>query len=74
MSSIILHNKDIEYYNQTFKYNKNFRIQEKYFLICRDCFWMASTLPRSLDYPRTCYKKSPICKNRVDNFLIPNRY
>ncbi len=74
MLSIILYNKDIEKYNHNFKYNKNFRLQKKYFLICEGCYWMASTLPCSLDYPKIHYKKCPICKNKVDNFQIPNLY
>jgi len=74
MLSIILDNKDIEKYNQNFNYNKKYPLQKKYFLICGGCFWMASTLPRSIYYPKVCYKKCPICKNNVDNFQIPNLY
>ena len=74
MLSIILDNKDIERYNQNFKYDNKFRLQKKYFLICEGCYWMASTLPSSLGYPMIRYKKCPICKNRVDNFQIPNLY
>jgi rubrerythrin len=74
MLSIILDNKDIEKNNQNFKYIKNSQLQKKYFLICGECFWMASTLPRSLNYPMIRYKKCPICKNKVDNFQIPNLY
>ena len=74
MLSIILDNKDIEKNNQNLKYENKYRLQKKYFLICEDCFWMASTLPRSLDFRLIRYKKCPICKNRVDNFQIPNLY
>jgi hypothetical protein len=74
MLSIILDNKDIEHYNKIFKHNINSRIQKKYFLICEGCYWMASTLPCSLDHPITHYKKCPICKNKLDNFQIPNLY
>ena len=74
MLSIILDNKDIEKNNQNFKYIKNSQLQKKYFLICEDCFWMAPTLPRSLDCPMIRYKKCPICKNKVDDFQIPNLY
>ena len=55
-------------------YNNKYQLQKKYFLICGGCFWMASTLPRSLDYPMIRYKKCPICKNKLDNFQIPNQY
>jgi rubrerythrin len=72
--SIILNNKDIEKYGQNFNYDKKYSLQKKYFLICGGCFWMASTLPPSLDYPLIRYKKCPICKNNVDNFQIPNQY
>ena len=74
MLSIILDNKDIEKNNQNLKYDNKYRIQKKYFLICGGCFWMASTLPRSLDHPLIHYKKCPICKNKLDNFQIPNLY
>ena len=53
---------------------KNTEYKKNYFLICGGCFWMASTLPRSLDHPLIHYKKCPICKNKLDNFQIPNQY
>ncbi len=74
MLSTILHNNDIEKHNQKFKYNRLPPIQKKYFLLCEDCFWMASTLRHTLDYPLNRYRKCPICKNRVDIFPIPNLY
>ena len=74
MSSIISKNKDIEKYGQNFMYNKKYQLQKKYFLICGGCFWMASTLSPSLDHPLIHYKKCPICKNKLDNFQIPNQY
>ncbi len=74
MLSTILYKKDIEKHNQKFIYCKFVPIQKKYFLLCEDCFWMASTLSNLLDYPLTHYKKCPICKNKVDRFQIPNLY
>lgn len=74
MSYTIFYDKDVEKYKQKLKYYKLTSIQKKYFLICEDCFWMASTLPHPLDYPLLRYKKCPICKNNVDNFTIPKLY
>ena len=44
----------------------------KYFLICKDCFWMASTLPMVLDKHLPCSKKCPICDNGIEKFAIPS--
>jgi hypothetical protein len=49
-------------------------IQKKYFLLCEDCFWMASTLRHPSDYPVIRLKKCPICKSRVDTYPIPHLY
>ncbi len=66
MLNTIYYNKDVEKHNRKFKYNTLSSIQKKYFLLCGDCFWMASTLPNPLDYPLIRYKKCPNCKNKVD--------
>ena len=49
MLSTIYYNKDVEKHTQNFKYTDVFSIQKKYFLLCEDCFWMASTLPDPFD-------------------------
>jgi hypothetical protein len=74
MLATILYKKDIEKYNQNLKYYKFISMQKKYFLLCGDCYWMASTLPHSIEHPLIRYKKCPICKNKLDRFLIPNLY
>ena len=74
MLSAIHFNKHIEKHNQKIKYNRLSPIQKKYFLLCEDCFWMASTLRHTLDNSLNRYRKCPICKNNVDRFLIPNLY
>jgi hypothetical protein len=74
MLSTIYYNKDVEKHTQNFKYTEVFSIQKKYFLLCEDCFWMASTLPDPFDNSLIRYKKCPICKNKLDRFTIPNLY
>jgi hypothetical protein len=74
MLSTIFYNIDVEKQNQKLKYYKFISLQKKYFLLCGDCFWMASTLPHPVDYPLFRYKKCPICKYKVDVFQIPNLY
>ena len=72
MLSTILYKKDIEEHGLKLLNCKFVPIQKQYFLLCEDCFWMASTLPNSFDYPLGHYKKCPICKNKVDRFQISN--
>jgi hypothetical protein len=61
--------KYIEKYYKNDKYNQlNFR--QKYFLICENCFWMASTIPAINDISRIRHKKCPICVSKVNRFLI----
>ena len=74
MLSTIFYNMEVEKQNQKLKYYKFISLQKKYFLLCEDCFWMASTLPHPLDYPLLRYKKCPICKNNIGTFPIPNLY
>jgi hypothetical protein len=74
MLSTILYKKVIEKNNQNVKYYKLISLQKKYFLLCGDCFWMASTLPHPTEHPLVRYKKCPICKNKLDRFQIPNLY
>jgi hypothetical protein len=44
--------------------------QKRYFLMCENCFWMASTLPSVKDISRLRHKKCPVCVNNVNRFLI----
>jgi hypothetical protein len=74
MLSNILYKKNIEKNSQKLKYYKHISLQKKYFLFCGDCYWMASTLPYSIDHPLNRYKKCPICKNKLDRFQIPKMY
>jgi hypothetical protein len=74
MLSTILYKKDIEEHSLKLLKCKFVPIQKQYFLLCEGCFWMASTLPNSIDYPLGHYKKCPICKNKVDRFQISNFY
>lgn len=74
MSSTILYEKDIVKNNQNLIYYKSASIQKKYFLLCGDCYWMASTLPHPIEHPLVRYKKCPICKHKLDRFQIPNLY
>jgi hypothetical protein len=70
----ILYIKDIEKYDHNFKYNKIYQIRKKYFLLCKNCFWMSSTLPHILDYPLVYLKNCPSCLHKVDVFPIPKEY
>jgi hypothetical protein len=70
----ILYKKEIEKNNQTVKYYKFISLQKKYFLLCSDCYWMASTLPHPIEHPLVRYKKCPVCKNKLDRFQIPKLY
>ena len=75
MLTTFYYNKEVEKHSQKFKYAKfsSSLKDKKYFLICEDCFWMASTIPYTSEYPLFSYRKCPICKNKVDRFQIPNR-
>jgi hypothetical protein len=74
MLSAILYKKDIEQNNQNYIYYKFISLQKKYFLLCGDCYWMASTLLHPIEHALIRYKKCPICKNKLDRFLIPKMY
>jgi hypothetical protein len=74
MLSTILYKKDIVKNNQNLINYKFISFQKKYFLLCGDCFWMASTLPHQIENPLVRYKICPICKNKLDRFQIPNLY
>jgi len=44
--------------------------QKGHFLICQNCFWMASELPTLSDICLKTYKKCPLCVYNIDRFLI----
>jgi hypothetical protein len=71
--NLIDHKKKVEE-KQKYLENDNtvIALQKKYFLLCGNCFWMASTLPHLLDEYLFCYRKCLICKNELDRFLICN--
>jgi hypothetical protein len=75
MLTSFYYNKEVEKHSQNLKYAKfSYSSKDKkYFLICEDCFWMASTIQHPSEYPLISYRKCPICKNKVDRFQIPNR-
>ncbi len=56
------------------KYLKLNSVKKKYFLLCEDCFWMASTLRHPSYYSLIRYKICPICKNNVDTYPIPDLF
>lgn len=69
-STNISYKKYVEKYFKNDKYNVlNFN-QKKYFLICENCFWMASTIPSIKDISRLWHTKCPLCINKVYRFLI----
>jgi hypothetical protein len=44
--------------------------QQRYFLICKNCYWMATTLPTFSNIHKIQYKKCPLCVTDIDRFLI----
>lgn len=44
---------------------------KKYFLLCENCLWMASTISALKDISMIQYKRCPVCINKqVNRFLI----
>ena len=68
----IIYKKSIEEIHKKIKYNKVFPKHNKYFLLCRDCFWMASTLPHLSNTHTRYFDRCPKCEDRLDKFLICN--
>jgi hypothetical protein len=63
--------KYVERYFKNDKYHNTFNFnQKRFFLICENCFWMASTIPSVRDIDRLQHKKCPVCINNVNRFLI----
>ena len=75
MSSLSLHKRKLEDNRQERIYNNRLYFRKlRYFLICQNCFWMASALS-VLPYEHDAYlKKCPVCNDRINMFLIDNRY
>ena len=73
MSFISLdYKKYVEKYSKKDKYDFfNFN-HKKYFLICENCYWMASTIPYIKNISRLRHKKCPVCESRINRFLICN--
>ena len=64
----VYYKKHIKKYSKYSILNLN---QKKYFLLCKNCFWMASTIPVLKDISMIQYKKCPVCINKeVNRFLI----
>lgn len=58
--------------NQIIKQNPLHSVQEKYFLLCRHCYWMTSTLPYAIENDLNIHIRScPICNKELDKFSIP---
>lgn len=68
-STIFFHKKYVEKYFKNDRYSIH-TFNQKYFLICESCFWMASTIPSIKDIGRLRHKKCPICESRLNRFLI----
>lgn len=56
------------------KYFGIFSSQKKNFILCCDCYWMASTLSQSLEETMVDYKNCPVCKNETARFPIPESF
>ena len=63
-----------EYYTALKKNNLISIEQKKYFLMCKSCFWMASTLSyfKSINNLSSIYRQCPRCENKIDKFTIPS--
>jgi hypothetical protein len=79
MSSITtgLEKKKVMIHHKNSKHNDRavLSIQRKYFLLCKNCLWMASTLPLfsvGRFYIAESVKNCPICNSNLDRFSIPN--
>lgn len=68
-STIFLHKKYVEKYFKSDRYGI-LAFNQKNFLICESCFWMASTIPSIKDMDRLRHKKCPLCESKLNRFLI----
>ena len=69
MSYSIIYKKRIEEGQRKLKYDKIY-LYKKYFLLCGNCFWMASTLPNSSNMYTRRFIECPKCEDKLDKFLI----
>jgi hypothetical protein len=69
-STIIYYKKHIEKNFKNDKYKILHFNHKKYFLLCENCLWMASTIPAIKNISSLRFKKCPICINKVNRFLI----
>ena len=71
MSSTTFYYRDsVEGYFKKHTYNIIDFGQKRYFLLCKNCFWMATTMPAFSNIRKIKYKKCPLCVNDTDRFLI----
>ncbi len=61
-------NKEKRY--QKHRYSTVDLMRQNYFLLCDNCFWMASTMPALSSACLNRYKKCPVCVNMINRFLI----
>jgi hypothetical protein len=77
MAMVLLLNESITELDLSKASDQNFRCsgihlgQKKYFFLCCNCYWMASTLHNSLEDPLVYYKNCPICNNETTSLSIP---
>ncbi len=70
MPSATHYKKYVEKHSKNLKNNMLYLKQKGHFLICQNCFWMASELPTLYDICLITYKKCPLCVCNIDRFLI----
>jgi hypothetical protein len=70
MTNAIYHKKRIDEYPKKVNHIKPNLEQKRHFLLCKNCYWMASTLPTLSDFRLTKYNKCPNCIGNIDKFLI----
>ena len=70
-SAATFYKKHADKHSKKVKDNISVLKQKRHFLICQNCFWMASAaLPDLSDVGSITYKKCPICVCNIDRFLI----
>ena len=69
-STTIFYNNYVERHYKNHKYTIIDFNQKRYFLLCKNCFWMATTLPTFSNVQKIQYKKCPLCVTDTDRFLI----
>lgn len=69
-STTIFFSNHVERTFKKHKYTVTEFKQQRYFLICKSCYWMATTLPTFSNIKKIQYKKCPLCVTDIDRFLI----